>query len=257
MGCLGLLFLGITDYLPSFNSGQKLFLVFIATIVAGGVFIHLVKKTMRLSKEWFMVLVCGLVWLLGAAFYFYEPIACMTDPPMEWAYPRTVEGFIHAITRGQYSPDQPHRRRRETPSLQIAGSFFATYGLQLWRYLEGIAQQFNLFFLLLALVVFLVYRKLKRRERVWMIGMVAIYICMGPFLVLLLNFAPDRQSISIAAPLFALGHVFIAMFVAYGLTIIAALHGHAIRSDAPNGCWSAAFAPWTLRCSRWRQIVKP
>jgi tetratricopeptide (TPR) repeat protein len=220
-GCLGLLFLGTTDYLPAFNSGQRLFLVFIATIVASGFFIHLVKRTKALSKEWLIVLVCGVFWLMGAAFYFYEPIACMTDPPMQWAYPRTVEGFIHALTRGQYEPIHPTSGTGIT-AFQIASSFFATYGLQLWRYLEGIVIQFNPFFLLLALVIFLVYRKLKRRERVWIIGMVAIYTCIGPFLVLLLNFAPDRQSIGIAAPLFAAGHVFISMFVGYGLTIIAA-----------------------------------
>ncbi len=221
IGCLGLLFLGITDYLPAFNSGSKLFLVLIVTIVAGGFFIRLVKKNIHLSKEWLIVLVCGAVWLLGAAFYFYEPIACMTDPPMQWAYPRTVEGFVHAITRGQYSPINPTAGTGNN-AVQIVTSFFATYGLQLWRYLEEMAIEFNLLFLLLALVVFLIYRQLKRRERVWIIGMGAIYICIGPFLVLLLNFAPDRQSIDIAQVLFTSGHVFISMFVAYGLTIACA-----------------------------------
>jgi tetratricopeptide (TPR) repeat protein len=220
LGCLGLLFLGFTDYLPNFNSGQRLFLILLATIAASGVFIYFVKQTNHLSKEWFIVLVCGLAWILGAAFYFYEPIACMTDPPMQWAYPRTVEGFVHAITRGQYSPINP-TAGTGTNAFEIAKSFVETYGLQLWRYLEGMAQQYNLFFLLLALLPCLIFRQLKRRERVWMIGMLAVYICMGPFLVLLLNFSPDRTSISIAAPLFALGHVFVAMFVAYGLTIVA------------------------------------
>jgi len=218
LGCLGLLFLGATDYLPAFNNGQKLFLVFMATIAASGFFIYFVKRTSHLSKEWFRVLVCGAAWLLGAAFYFYEPIACMTDPPMEWAYPRTVDGFIHAITRGQYSPINPTAGQGNNV-FQIVGNFFSTYGMQLWRYLEGTAQQFNLFFLLLIVLVFLVYRQLKQRERVWLIGLTSMYICMGPFLVLLLNFAPDRQSISISAPLFALGHAFIAIFVAYGLVI--------------------------------------
>ncbi|MGB7769774.1 MAG: DUF2723 domain-containing protein [Verrucomicrobiia bacterium] len=249
IGCLGLLFLGFTDYLPAFNNGQKLFLVLMATIAAAGIFAYLVRKTMHLSKEWFMVLVCGLFWLLGAAFYFYEAIACMTDPPMEWAYPRTVEGFIHAITRGQYSPINPTAGTGNN-AFQIVTSFFATYGLQLWRYLEGMAVQFNLFFLLLALVVFLVYRKLKRRERVWMIGMVAIYICLGPFLVLLLNFAPDRQSISIAAPLFAVGHVFISMFVAYGLTIACAYMATQYETMRPwllvGGLCALDFALFTV-----------
>jgi len=221
LGCLGLLFLGITDYLPAFNNGSKLFLVLIATIVAGGFFSHFIRKTKTFSKEWLVVLVCGVAWLVGAAFYFYEPISCMTDPPMEWAYPRTVDGFFHAITRGQYSPINP-TAGTGTTVFEIVGSFFTIYGLQLWRYLEEMAIEFNLFFLLLALVVFLVYRKLKRRERAWIIGMVAIYIAIGPFLVLLLNFSPDRQSIEIAQVLFTSGHVFISMSVAYGLTIIAA-----------------------------------
>src|SRR5579859_39612 len=225
LGCLAVLFLGFTDYIPAFNTTRentpRFFLILMATIVASGAFTYFVKKTAHLSKEWFIVLVCGLVWILGAAFYFYEPIACMTDPPMQWAYPRTVDGFVHAITRGQYSPINP-TAGTGTTALQIIGSFFAIYGLQLWRYLEGTAQQFNLFCLLLALLAFLVFRQLKRRERVWMIGMLAVYICTGPFLVLLLNFSPDRQSIGIAAPLFALGHLFIAMFGAYGLTIACA-----------------------------------
>src|SRR5579862_1834735 len=218
LGCLGLLFLGFTDYLPNFNNGQRLFVILLATIAAGGVFTYFVKKTNHLSKEWFIVLVCGLAWILGAAFYFYEPIACMTDPPMQWAYPRTVEGFVHAITRGQYSPINP-TAGTGTNAFEIAKSFVETYGLQLWRYLEGMAQQYNLFFLLLPILPCLIFRQLKRRERVWMIGMLAVYVCMGPFLVLLLNFSPDRTSIGIAAPLFALGHVFVAMLVAYGLTI--------------------------------------
>ena len=39
------------------------------------------------QSPWFLV-------IMGAAFYFWEPIACMTNPPMEWSYPRTVEGFL-------------------------------------------------------------------------------------------------------------------------------------------------------------------
>ena len=38
----------------------------------------------------------------GVAVYLYEPISCMTVPPMQWGYPRTVEGFFHALSRGQY-----------------------------------------------------------------------------------------------------------------------------------------------------------
>jgi hypothetical protein len=55
---------------------------------------------LRLLSEWPACLIMGVLWVLGASFYFYEAIAGMTNPPMEWGYPRTVEGFFHALTRG-------------------------------------------------------------------------------------------------------------------------------------------------------------
>ena len=47
------------------------------------------------------------LWVAGASFYFYMPIASMTNPPMNWGYPRTKEGFFHALTRGQYDKTNP------------------------------------------------------------------------------------------------------------------------------------------------------
>jgi hypothetical protein len=46
--------------------------------------------------------------LLGLAFYLYMPIVSdLRNPPMNWGYPRTWEGFMHAITRGQYEKIVP------------------------------------------------------------------------------------------------------------------------------------------------------
>src|SRR5262245_55233583 len=52
--------------------------------------------------------------------------------------------------------------------------------------------------------------------------MVALFICVGPFLVLLLNFSSDRQSLELCRVFLTSSHVFIAMFVGYGLTLLAA-----------------------------------
>ncbi|OGV84753.1 MAG: hypothetical protein A2340_04340 [Lentisphaerae bacterium RIFOXYB12_FULL_60_10] len=39
----------------------------------------------------------------GLAFYAYMPIVSdLLNPPMNWGYPRTWEGFKHAVSRGQY-----------------------------------------------------------------------------------------------------------------------------------------------------------
>ncbi len=65
--------------------------------------IWLAAKTRGLGTHWRVVLFMGFLWLLGASFYFYMPISGMTNPPMQWGYPRTVEGFFHALSRGQVS----------------------------------------------------------------------------------------------------------------------------------------------------------
>ena len=45
---------------------------------------------------------------LGVAFYLYMPIVSdLRNPPMNWGYPRTWEGFQHALSRGQYERIKP------------------------------------------------------------------------------------------------------------------------------------------------------
>ncbi|MDR2849091.1 MAG: DUF2723 domain-containing protein [Verrucomicrobiota bacterium] len=45
---------------------------------------------------------------LGVSFYIYMPIVSdLRNPPMNWGYPRTWEGFKHAIMRGQYEKITP------------------------------------------------------------------------------------------------------------------------------------------------------
>jgi hypothetical protein len=45
---------------------------------------------------------------IGVSFYVYMPIVSdLRNPPMNWGYPRTWEGFKHAITRGQYEKIVP------------------------------------------------------------------------------------------------------------------------------------------------------
>ncbi|MEW6303307.1 MAG: DUF2723 domain-containing protein, partial [Verrucomicrobiota bacterium] len=48
--------------------------------------------TNKMLTEWKAVVCSALLWALGALFYFYMPLASMSNPPMNWGYPRTVEG---------------------------------------------------------------------------------------------------------------------------------------------------------------------
>ncbi|HEV2394518.1 MAG TPA: tetratricopeptide repeat protein [Verrucomicrobiae bacterium] len=178
--------------------------------VAGG--IKFGADTWRLGHEWLAVMVCGFCWIAGASFYFYMPLAGMTNPPMEWGYPRTVEGFFHAFTRGQYEKTNPtdiiHDPLRFLTQLTMLGT--------------GIIEEFNWVYAFLALVPFVFFFKLHRRERAWLIGITAIYLCLGVLLLILLNPPPDRAAQELVRVFFTASHTLIALLIGYGLTLIAA-----------------------------------
>lgn len=152
----------------------------------------------------------GFMWLLGAAFYFYMPVASMTNPPLNWGYPRTVDGFWHVITRGQYDKTRPT-------------SDVGTFVDQSLMYYEGAADEFNLVFLLIGLVPFFFLNRMSKRERAWVIGSTAIFLCVSVLLLILLNPGTDKQSRELARVFFTPSHIIIAMLIGYGLTLLGGL----------------------------------
>jgi tetratricopeptide (TPR) repeat protein len=125
--------------------------VTLAVMVRKGVFLGLVNPyapsfqtycvldLALIALAWIMlprgrtVAICILLAQLGVAFYLYEPIVSdLRNPPINWAYPRTWEGFIHAITRGQYE--------KITPSPVFSAGFVG----QLRDFLIDLRAQFTL-----------------------------------------------------------------------------------------------------------------
>ena len=184
----------------------------LVSLAALGLLVMMAFKTRKLGWEWLVVIGCGCCWILGAAFYFYMPLAGMTNPPMQWGYPRTVDGFIHAFTRGQYEKTHPtdilHDPLRFITQLSMLG--------------DGIIEEFNWVYAFLALVPFAFFFKLHRRERAWLVGVGAIYLCLGVLLLILLNPPPDRAAQQLVRVFFTASHTIIALLVGYGLTLVAA-----------------------------------
>ncbi len=180
------------------------------------------------------------LWVVGAAFYFYMPLTSMSNPPMNWGYPRTVEGFIHALTRGQYEKVNP------TNFLQDPGKLF----MQAKMYLSGANEEFNPVCLVLALVPFFFFLKLQKRERAWLIGLTAIWACLAILLMILLNPTPDKQSVGLTKVFFTASYTVICMLIGYGLALIAAFmatHYEKFRLwGMAGGGLAAALALWSL-----------
>ncbi len=167
-----------------------------AMLLAGAVMLGIGSQ-----KEWVRpryALLYTALFLAGCAFYLYMPIASATNPPMNWGYASTKEGFLHAITRGQYE------------KLQMADPFGNVIGIQLWIFIRGMISQYSWPLSLFGLVtvgivtVWLVRRMARNfAENRWL-----IYVWLGAlplsigFLALLRKLALDLPPDSIWPPLF-------------------------------------------------------
>jgi len=191
--------------------------------------IWLSLKSKKVLTEWKSVGLMGLMWLLGVMVYLYEPVSCMTDPPMQWGYPRTVEGFFHALSRGQYGTGEGTN----------VFSHPAQFLFQLFYLADGLSESFTWAYLFVGLIPFVFLMKMHKRERNWIIGLSAIYFFISVLLVIILNVSADRSTSELNKVFFTASHAIFAMMIGYGVTILAAYvatHYEKIR----NWCFAGA-----------------
>ena len=207
---LVVLFLKSKHIVTGFDGNTPIFVLFnvigIVALIGCGV---LTVTTGGLGTEIGAVLVMALMWLLGAAFYLYMPVASMSNPPMNWGYARTVEGFKHAVERGQYEAVHPT-------------SSIPQYIQQIGIYVGGAKDEFSLLYLCIGLVPFLFFRFMQKREKDWILGLGAIYSCLAFILLYLLNPGTDRQSLALNKVFFTASYVMVSMGIGYGVALICA-----------------------------------
>ncbi len=166
--------------------------------------------TRRFQADWKLVLVSGVMFLSGLAAYLYVPIASMTNPPVNWSYARTAEGFLHNLNRGQYEHINP---------TDTVGRLAE----QIQTYLEVAVSEFGLVYLLIALAPLCFLRKMRKTGRGWMLGLSVVYVCLGFFLLVVLNPSGDRGSREICKVLFSGSHLVLAILTGYGLALVGTL----------------------------------
>jgi hypothetical protein len=64
-------------------------------VLSASMAIWLTLQTQGISNGWVTAFICLCAFGGGTAFYFYMPLASMTNPPMNWGYPRNL-GRIHS-----------------------------------------------------------------------------------------------------------------------------------------------------------------
>ncbi|MDE2680481.1 MAG: DUF2723 domain-containing protein [Verrucomicrobiota bacterium] len=186
------------------------------------------KKSPPLLRHWMPMLNTRAAWLLGAAFYLYMPLASMTNPPMNWAYPRTEQGFKHAISRGQYDRIAPsnltrmfYDRNYVTPAPGAPSPRTQFNGGQAYVYLEEAGQEFSISYLALAFLPMVFLPWMALRERRWIAALTGIFISFTVILIFLLNPTADEQNRHLYKVFFTATHIFIALAAGLGAALIA------------------------------------
>jgi hypothetical protein len=171
--------------------------------------IGMAVKTRGIFSEWKNVALSGIFLLLGLSIVFYLPLASMTNPPMNWGYPRTVDGFWHVLSRGQYE------KAHFTDIIHEPARFM----MQLFLYWKIAAANFGSIFVVLAGVPFIFLHRIPVRERKWMLGLAGIFLWFSAFMMIMVNPDDDRLGFGLYKIFFAASHLVLAIWTGYGLAI--------------------------------------
>lgn len=227
--------------LPFLNHNAPLLACYHAIGLASiGAALWLTIRTRALGRQFHLALACAGAFLVGAAGYLWMPLGSMANPPMNWAYPRTVSGFFHALTRGQYEPVHPAQD-------------LGRYVEQLWHLGQGVIEEFHVFYLLAGLLPILLLRRFAARERGWLIAGLAFYFVLGPGLLVLINPGTERAQQELVRVFFAASHVPVAIAIGFGLalglallrTSYATVRQWALVGAGAAVVWGLASTAWT------------
>jgi len=156
------------------------------------------------------VLLATLIFLAGLSTYLLVPIFSMANPPVNWGYPRTLEGFEHVLSRGQYEKVQPVKE-------------LCIYPRQLWQFGLSTLKSFGVIPTVLALMPLGFLLRIQCPSRRHTVGLLALLVSLSLLLVALLNSPPDRQSTDLVASYFTPAHLVLAILLGHGLVRLGVL----------------------------------
>ncbi len=197
---------------------------------------------------------------LGVSFYVYMPIVSELNPPMNWGYPRTWDGFKHAITRGQYEAIK-------FPSFNGFSDFYEFFKVQMGHYFGDVKLQFTDSLVWFALVPFAMIlalftkvvefgRKSLAKSMMikdrgiflqWMSAILVCFLMMSFFLIMLANVKGDVQDGFIQKVKFISSHAMIALWIGYGVLFFSVIVVKVLnRYVKPHWIWASVLGGATI-----------
>ncbi len=152
-----------------------------------------------------------LVMLIGLSFYLYMPFSSDQNPPINWGYPRTWQGFMHAITRGQYE------------RVKLAHVFTPRFLQQVGTYLMDLRSQFYGPIAALAVIPIFFCWKVGKRNLAWLLTTLVAFLSVGIIFMILQNPKTDIQSLFIGRVQYIQSHAIYVIWLGYGILLLMAL----------------------------------
>lgn len=184
-----------------------IYLILGSTISLAGVFLTILTR--RIFSQWRAVLICCAAAVCGLTPYLWLPLFSMTNPPANWGYPRTVEGFTSLVCRYQYN----RLEMTDSPVLFLD---------QVGQYFGKISDNFGWLFLIVALAPLLFVRRLGPIERRHMAGLLVIFAFLAFLVLAVLNPTRDNVSQGMYAPFLPMSGVILAILMGGGLVLLGA-----------------------------------
>lgn len=216
----------------------------------GAAFILLLAVRRKLT-EWRQGLLIIVAVFAGLLPYAYMPFASSTNPPMNWSYCSTPEGFFYAINRSQYwgtladqlqgsvgkivgVPPAEKQKGPKAPDEETPLQSFAGFCKIFWRVMTENVSPFPL---IVALLAFVFFWKLPREQRIWFYLLV-IGFCLSAFLQpLSWNNGYDNAGWEMQYQYQSLGYAFFLMLASYG----AAMLYMTASKSFPRAAWLIAL----------------
>ena len=225
-----LLYLGFA-YLSHIPDAWKASVRLFYTVWAGFILLIVIRRKLTEWRQGLLLVVAVFVGLLP---YAYMPFASSTNPPMNWSYCSTPEGFFYAINRSQYwgtladqlqgsigklvgVPPVEKQKGPKAPDEETPLQSFAGFCKVFWRVL---AQNISPLPLIFAFCGLLLFWRLPREQRIWFYILV-IGFCLSAFLQpLSWNNGYDNAGWDMQFQYQSLAYGFFIMLSSYGVAIV-------------------------------------
>ena len=228
------------------------------TVWAGFLLLVVVKRKLT---EWRQGLLLFAAVFLGLLPYAYMPLASSTNPPMNWSYCSTPEGFFYAINRSQYwgtladqlqgtigkivgVPPVERQKGPKSPDEESAVQQFAGFCKVYWKVMF---HNLSILPFLAVLGAMALFWRRPKEQRIWFYLLMVAFFFAAFFEAIQAPNGYDNAGWDMQYQYVGAGYAFFVMLVGFGLALIyAAVQEYGIAPRWIVGGLAVATAAYTF-----------